>query len=145
MIRRSFLKLLGGTAAAVTAWASPANSMVAARVVPEAQVIPETKRALFYVSLHTDQPNDRQDSHECEFGAYARQGVTTEMLHRDKWIEFPRCTGGDPEQVRYFGIGTNADGIGRLIFSGPLQVPVRVNSGVSFRLFLDPEFASFSR
>ena len=102
-----------------------------------------------YGSLYTADPGETGDqtTNECAYTSYARVAITRAgaswnvavadpaTAKNAAAVTFPACTGA-PETATHFGVGTVAlPGAGKLLFSGPLAVPLAISAGVT------PEFA----
>ena len=97
---------------------------------------------VFYISLHTANPNETgsQNTNEAAYsGPYARQSVarnssqwtvTSGVCDNDNAITFPACTGGS-ETETHFGIGSDATGAGNLFMWGALTASLAVSNGIT--------------
>lgn len=90
-----------------------------------------------YISLHTDFPGDPdaqraasdQTLHEVGYIGYARNAVrrvdgawlSGGVQLRSESLWFPISAGSGEIYARYFGIGTEPSGCGRLLFVGPIR------------------------
>ena len=97
----------------------------------------------FYLSLHTDNPgaSGNQMTNECNYGGYTR--VLT-LRNTDNWlvagnrvennttVVYPTCMSGK-NVAKYFAIGTNMNGIGRIIYSGALTSTLTITLNVQPR------------
>ena len=101
---------------------------------------------VFYISLHTANPNETgtQTTSEAAYISYARVSVARStsgwtvasgVADNDAAINFPQATGGS-ETETYIGIGSDASGTGNLFIWGALTSGLLVSSGVS------PSFAA---
>lgn len=101
---------------------------------------------VFYISLHTANPNETgtQSTSEAAYTSYARVSVARStsgwtvasgVADNDAAINFPQATGGS-ETETYIGIGSGASGTGNLFIWGALTSGLLVSSGVS------PSFAA---
>jgi hypothetical protein len=99
-----------------------------------------------YVSLHTSDPGEAGDqaSNEAAYTSYARVAVartagawtvTGNVVENAATVAFPSCTGGN-ETITYFGIGSDASGAGKLLYSGSVGNALAVSNGII------PEFAA---
>ena len=99
-----------------------------------------------YVSLHTADPGEAGDqtTNEAAYTSYARVAVARSgagwtvsgaAVSNFALVQFPQCTGGS-ETLQYVGIGTDASGAGKLLYSGALASPLSVSSGIQ------PQFAA---
>lgn len=99
-----------------------------------------------YVSLHTADPGEAgsQTTNEAAYTSYARVAVARSAagwtvsgaaVSNFALVQFPQCTGGS-ETLQYVGIGTDASGAGKLLYSGALASPLSVSSGIQ------PQFAA---
>ena len=102
----------------------------------------------FYISLHTADPGETGDqtTNEATYTSYARVAVARSTaawtaavadpatVKNDAAISFPAATGGT-NTITHFGIGTDASGVGTLLFSGALDASLAVSSGIT------PEYA----
>lgn len=94
-----------------------------------------------YVSLHTADPGEAGDqtTNEATYTGYARVAATRSGAD---WavaggsatnlnnITFGTCTGGT-ETVTYFGVGTDAVGVGKLLYIGLLNLALPITPGVT--------------
>lgn len=101
---------------------------------------------VFYVSLHTANPNETgsQTTSEAAYTSYARVSVARStsgwtvasgVCDNDSAITFPAATGGS-ESETHFGIGSDTSGAGNLFFWGALSASLSVSSGIT------PSFAA---
>lgn len=101
---------------------------------------------VFYISLHTANPNETgtQSTSEAAYTSYARVSVARStsgwtvasgVADNDAAINFPQATGGS-ETETYIGIGSDTSGTGNLFIWGALSSGLLVSSGVS------PSFAA---
>ncbi len=102
---------------------------------------------VFYVSLHTANPNEtgNQSTSEAAYTApYTRESVARSTLGWDEAsgvvsnhaaITFPPCTGGS-ESETHFGIGSDSSGAGNLFIWGALTASLAVSNGIT------PSFAA---
>jgi hypothetical protein len=103
--------------------------------------------ASLYVALHSDDPGEAgtQSTNEITYGApYARQAilrtsdgwdVAGNQASNDDLIQFPQCTSGSATAT-YVSIGTLASGAGQIIYSGALNSPLAISTGIQ------PQFAA---
>lgn len=103
---------------------------------------------VFYVSLHTANPNETGDQTTSE-AAYtshnrvsvarstAGWSVASGVADNDAAITFAAATGGS-ETETHFGIGSDTSGAGNLFFWGALTAGLAVSSGIT------PSFAAGS-
>lgn len=102
--------------------------------------------AILYVSLHTADPGEAGDqtTSECAYGSYARVAVARDatgwdvvgnQASNDDLLQFPTASSGT-ETVTHVGIGTDASGAGRLLYSGALNSSIPVQTGIQ------PQFAA---
>lgn len=98
-----------------------------------------------YIALYTADPTDAGTavSNEATFGAYARQTVTAATgftaaaggsSSNTGLIQFLECTSGS-ETITHVAIVTTTSGAGQIIYSGPLNSPRAVSTGIQ------PQFA----
>jgi len=96
---------------------------------------------VFYISLHTANPNEtgNQTTSEAAYTSYARVSVarstsgwtvTSGVADNDAAITFP-AAGNGPESETYFGIGSDSSGTGNLFLWGALTATLVVNSGIT--------------
>jgi hypothetical protein len=101
---------------------------------------------VFYISLHTANPNETgsQNTTEAAYTSYARQSVARStsgwsvasgVADNDGAITFPAATGGS-ETETHFGIGSDVSGAGNLFIWGALTAGLAVSSGIT------PSFAA---
>ncbi len=97
----------------------------------------------FYLSLHTNDPgtSGNQAPNECNYGGYTRVSVSR---NTDNWlvagnrvenkttVVYPTCTSGT-NVAKYFAIGTNVSGVGRIIYSGVLTSTLTISLNVQPR------------
>lgn len=96
---------------------------------------------VFYVSLHTANPNETgsQNTTEAAYTSYARVSVVRStagwsvasgVADNDSAITFPACT-GLTETETHFGIGSDSSGAGNLFLWGALTASLGVSSGIT--------------
>lgn len=96
---------------------------------------------VFYISLHTANPNETgtQTTSEAAYTSYARQSVARStsgwsvasgVADNDSAINFPAATGGS-ETETHFGIGSDVSGAGNLFIWGALTASLAVSSGIT--------------
>lgn len=101
---------------------------------------------VFYVSLHTANPNETgsQNTTEAGYTSYARVSVARStagwtvasgVADNDAAITFPAAAGGS-ESETHFGIGSDASAAGNLFFWGALTASLAVSTGIT------PSFAA---
>lgn len=101
---------------------------------------------VFYISLHTANPNETgtQTTSEAAYTSYARVSVarstagwtvSSGACTNDGAINFPAATGGS-ETETHFGIGSDTSGTGNLFIWGALTSSLAVSSGIT------PSFAA---
>lgn len=84
-----------------------------------------------FVSLHTDDPGEAGDqtTSEATFTNYARVSVARTSggwtvsgnnVSNTATVAFPQAGAGSPEDVKFFGVGTDTSGAGNLLYSGHL-------------------------
>lgn len=94
----------------------------------------------FYVSLHIADPlrTGNQTSHECAYTSYARVAVARtsggwaigdNTLFPTNDIVFPMCTGGS-ELATHMVIGTDATGVGNLMYFSPLDPHITISNTI---------------
>lgn len=102
-----------------------------------------TTAGSLHVSLHTDLPNEvggDQTVNEADFGSYARVavsratgewtlatvGTTRSRVSNTNAINFPQATAdaNNPNEIRYWGVGTDASGAGNLLYFGHFGDPL---------------------
>lgn len=100
---------------------------------------------VFYVSLHTANPNEtgNQTTSEAAYGSYARVSVarstsgwtvTSGVADNDAAITFAAAASGS-ESETHFGIGSDSSGTGNLFLWGALTASLAVSAGIT------PQFA----
>lgn len=105
-----------------------------------------TTAGVFYISLHTSNPNETgtQTTGEAAYTSYARVSVARStagwtvasgVADNDGAINFPQATGGS-ETETHFGIGSDTSGTGNLFLWGALTSGLAVSSGIT------PSFAA---
>ena len=103
---------------------------------------------VFYISLHTANPNETgtQTTSEAAYTSYARVSVARStsgwsvasgVADNDGAITFPAATGGS-ESETHFGIGSDSTGTGNLFLWGALTASLSVSSGIT------PQFSAGS-
>ena len=101
---------------------------------------------VFYISLHTANPNETgtQTTSEAAYTDYARQSVARSTagwtvasgtVDNDSAITFPAASGGS-ETETHFGIGSDVSGTGNLFIWGALTAGLAVSAGIT------PSFAA---
>lgn len=96
---------------------------------------------VFYVSLHTANPNETgtQTTSEAAYTSYARVSVARSTsgwtvasgsVTNDAAITFPAATGGS-ETETHFGIGSDTSGTGNLFIWGALTSSLAVSNGIT--------------
>jgi hypothetical protein len=101
---------------------------------------------VFYISLHTANPNETgsQNTTEAAYTSYARVSrarstaewtVASGICDNDNVISFPPATGGS-ETETHFGIGSDTSGAGNLFLWGALNSSLAVSNGIT------PSFAA---
>ena len=102
-----------------------------------------------YVSLHTGDPDEAgyQDDSETTYNLYARQPVgrdsgswtvSNNQAKNTLLVQFPQCGTGSPSTISYVGVGTQASGTGKLLYSGQLSSNLTVDN------LIQPQFAAQS-
>lgn len=105
-----------------------------------------TTAGVFYISLHTANPNEtgNQTTSEAAYTDYARQSVARSTagwtvasgtVDNDSAITFPAASGGS-ETETHFGIGSDVSGTGNLFIWGALTAGLAVSAGIT------PSFAA---
>lgn len=101
---------------------------------------------VFYISLHTANPNETgsQTTTEAAYTDYARVSVARStagwsvasgVADNDAAITFPAASGGS-ETETHFGVGSDSSGAGNLFLWGALTAGLAVSSGIT------PSFAA---
>lgn len=101
---------------------------------------------VFYVSLHTANPNETggQNTTEAAYGSYARVSVARSTAgwtvasgvgDNDAAITFPQAASGS-ETETHFGLGSDASGAGNLFLWGALTASLAVSA------LITPSFAA---
>jgi hypothetical protein len=99
-----------------------------------------------YVSLHTSDPGDAGDqtTNETAYTNYARVAVARTVggwtvsgntVSNAALVQFAQC-GVTGATLTHFGVGTDASGAGKLLYSGALTASLAVSSGIQ------PQFAA---
>jgi hypothetical protein len=94
-----------------------------------------------YIALHTADPGvgGSQATDECTYGGYARQGVartsagwsvTGNSVSPVADVVFPIASAGS-ETATHFSVGTLASGAGKILYSGEIDVPFEIATGVT--------------
>lgn len=106
-------------------------------------LVPSTANGSLYISLHTADPGEAgaQNTTEVNYTGYDRVAVTrptgwtvtTSGIFNAGAITFPIATGGSSTAYS-FGIGTNASGVGTLLFSADFNSSLVITSGITPRI-----------
>jgi hypothetical protein len=99
-----------------------------------------------YVSLHTADPDETgtQSTNETSYTNYARVAVARsgagwtvsgDTVSNAALVQFAQC-GVTGATLTHFGVGTDASGAGKLLYSGALTSSLAVSSGIQ------PQFAA---
>ncbi|MEO8273489.1 MAG: hypothetical protein ABI620_05450 [Chloroflexota bacterium] len=113
-----------------------------------AGLLPSAAAGNLYISLHTADPGEAGDqtTSEAAYTSYARvavarsglgwtvSGTGPTQVANAALVAFPACT-GSTATCTYFGVGTDASGAGKLLYSGALTSSLAVSSGIT------PQFA----
>jgi hypothetical protein len=121
------------------------NNTAQANIGDASGLQPSGAAGSLYVSLHTGDPGEAGDqtTSEATYTSYARVAVarsgagwtvTANTVDNAAAVTFPASTGTD-NTITYFGVGTAATSTGVLLYSGVLDTPLSVTTGVT------PEFA----
>lgn len=105
-----------------------------------------TTAGVFYISLHTANPNETgsQNTTEAAYTGYARVSVARStagwtvasgVADNDAAIIYGACTAGS-ETETHFGVGSDASAAGNLFLWGALTAGLAVSSGIT------PQFAA---
>ena len=105
-----------------------------------------TTAGVFYISIHTANPNETgsQNTTEAAYGSYARQSVARSTTgwtvasgnaDNDSAINFPQASSGS-ETETHFGVGSDSSAAGNLFLWGALAAGLAVSSGIT------PSFAA---
>ena len=97
-----------------------------------------------YIALHTADPGETgtATTSECAYGDYARQAVTASSgfsaassgsSSNTGLIQFPVCSSGS-ETITHISIVTTSSGAGQILYSGALNSPRAVSSGIQPQL-----------
>lgn len=114
------------------------NGIAIPNLADDAATLPLTD---LYVSLHTANPgiSGNQTTHEATYSGYARVAVprspsgwtiTGSTVSPTATIVFPLATGGS-ETERYFVIGTDFSGTGKILYFGPISPPIIVATNIA--------------
>ena len=101
---------------------------------------------VFYISLHTANPNETGDqtTSEGSYTTYARVSVARStagwsvasgVADNDAVITFGACTAGS-STVTHFGVGSDSSGAGNLFLWGALTASLAISAGIT------PSFAA---
>lgn len=104
-------------------------------------LLPSAAAGDLYVSLHSADPTEAgdQSSDEATFTGYARVPVlrsaaqwtvSGNSVKNTNAVTFTVCSGGSTT-VTHFGIGTDASGTGKLLYSGAVTPSVAVTTGIT--------------
>lgn len=97
-----------------------------------------------YCALHTADPGEAgaQNTNETVYGAYARVAVarsaagwtiTDNVVNPVAEIQFATCTSGTAS-ITHWSVGTDASGVGKILYAGPISPAISVATGVTPRL-----------
>jgi hypothetical protein len=100
-----------------------------------------TTAGVFYISLHTANPNETgtQNTSQAAYTSYARVSVARStagwtvaagVADNDAAITYPAATGGS-ETETHFGIGSDVSGVGNLFLWGALTASLAVSNGIT--------------
>lgn len=100
-----------------------------------------TAAGSFYVSLHTADPGEAgsQNTTEATYTPYARVAVARSgagwtisgnNVSNTAAITFAACSSGS-DTITYFGIGSDASGVGNLFFKGALTASRNISAGIT--------------
>ena|SRR5687768_15770341 len=98
-----------------------------------------------YISLHTADPGETGDqtTSETAYTGYARMAlartaggwtVTGNSVSPTAAVEFGECSAAPGGQITHAAIGTDSTGVGKILYSGVLSVPVTMAVGVAPRI-----------
>lgn len=96
---------------------------------------------VFYISLHTANPNETgtQTTSEAAYTSYARVSVARStagwtvasgVADNDAAVTFPAATGGS-ETESHFGVGSDTSGAGNLFLWGAMTATLAVSNGIT--------------
>lgn len=96
-----------------------------------------------YVGLHTGDPGEagNQQSSEANYGAYARVAVarsgagwtvSNNQASNAGIVTFAEAISGT-NTISHVSVGTAASGAGKILYSGPLDTPLSVTTGIQPR------------
>jgi hypothetical protein len=114
------------------------NAVAIANIADNAATSPLTN---LYVSLHTADPGEAGDqtTNEIAYTSYARVAVartaggwtiTANSVSPAAAINFPAGTGGTGTAT-HFGVGTDASGVGKLLYSGTITPNIVCGNGIT--------------
>lgn len=117
------------------------NATAIANIADNAGTSPLTN---LYVSLHTADPGEAgdQSTNEIAYTSYARVAVartsggwtiTANSVSPAAAINFPAGTGGTGTAT-HFGVGTDASGTGKLLYSGTITPNIVTGAGITPQL-----------
>lgn len=117
------------------------NAVAIANIADNAGTSPLTN---LYVSLHTADPGEAGDqtTNEIAYTSYARVAVartaggwtvTANSVSPAAAINFPAGTGGTGTAT-HFGVGTDASGTGKLLYSGTITPNIVCGTGITPQL-----------
>lgn len=117
------------------------NAVAIANIADNAGISPLTN---LYVSLHTADPGETGDqtTNEIAYTSYARAAVartaggwtvTANSVSPAAAINFPAGTGGTGTAT-HFGVGTDASGTGKLLYSGTITPNIVCGNGITPQL-----------
>ena len=119
------------------------NATAIANLADNASSSPLTS---LHVSLHTADPGEggSQTTNESAYGSYARVAVARSgsgwtvsggSVTNAALVQFPQCSSGS-STVTHVGVGTAANGTGKLLYKGALASPLSISTGIQ------PQFAA---
>lgn len=115
------------------------NGDTIANIADDAGTSPLTN---LYVSLHTGDPGTggSQTTNEAAYTSYARVAVartssgwtiTSNSVSPNAEISFPECTGSAGSAITHAGVGTDASGTGKMLYSGSISPTITMAVGVT--------------
>lgn len=116
------------------------NATAIANIADNAVAAPLTN---LYVALHTADPGEggSQTTNEAAYTSYARVAVSRDgagwtvsgnSVQNTAAVVFPESTGGT-ETITHLSVGTAVSGAGNLLYSGALDTPLDVSTGIEPR------------
>lgn len=129
------------------------NNIAMTLVGDAAGILPSAAAGNLYLSLLTGDPGEAADqtTNEAAYTGYARVAVarssagftvSANAVNLTANADFPVCTAAPGATLTHFGIGTAANGAGKLLYKGTLTPNVVMNIGVQPRITTAPNLVT---